>query len=400
MTDETGKNEQANSEEELDLDIELGGGSIDADVSTPVKIVVDGTVRKQMIEYAATDKSNELGGMLIGTFKPGDQPTVYVEAWIQARYTDRSVASLTFTHETWQDVLEIKDRVYPEKTIVGWFHTHPGHNVFLSSYDMHIHTNFFDIEWQIAYVVDPVNHTEGFFRWENGAVKKTLDYKVIGEVAPVEGEPSEEIKPAQVPFYLDWKSYAILLLVIFILLLSRSNQNLSRLTYQISDSNDALTQSVVQLESVIINLQSQISNLETQQPTEPRDYDEVISRIEEFVSDAPYPTAPHPDSWLVHTVQRGETLGSISELYYGSSEYWTVIAGANYRTYPRLVIDTRLLQEGAELLIPGIQSESGYNVQVLDGIPEHAGPDSPQDVENHESGNEEADVLSEGENTG
>ena len=153
-----------------------GSQAVDAGA---VHIRLDASARQQMIDYASSNTTRELGGMLIGSVREGTPAIVIVEAMIQAKYTSAVQASITFTHETWQDILAVKDRNYPEQKIIGWFHTHPGFGVFLSNFDLHIHQNFFNLNWQIAYVIDPLASKEGFFRWENGSVHKTTDYEIF-----------------------------------------------------------------------------------------------------------------------------------------------------------------------------------------------------------------------------
>lgn len=156
-----------------------------------VHIRLDASVHQQMQDYADTDTSLELGGILIGTVEESATSVVTVEAMIPARYTEAVQSSITFTHRTWQDIYEVKDRAYPDKKIIGWYHTHPGFGIFLSNYDMHIHRNFFTLPWQVAYVVDPLASTEGFFRWEGGNIQKVTDYEIIGKEPPVPSCPSQ-----------------------------------------------------------------------------------------------------------------------------------------------------------------------------------------------------------------
>ena len=60
--------------------------------------------------------------------------------------------------------------VYPEYDIVGWYHTHPSFGIFLSHHDLFIHQHFFAQPLQVAYVVDPINQTRGFFQWHDGGL--------------------------------------------------------------------------------------------------------------------------------------------------------------------------------------------------------------------------------------
>ena len=146
-----------------------------------VKIFIDDAVRAGIEEYSASDTTKELGGIILGqVLENGGITQVNVEGYIIARYTDAKQASLTFTHESWEQMHADREKKYPHLKIVGWFHTHPGFGIFLSSYDVFIHKGFFDLPWQIAYVVDPIRKTRGFFRWEKDDLVKA-EYKVTAE---------------------------------------------------------------------------------------------------------------------------------------------------------------------------------------------------------------------------
>ncbi len=82
----------------------------------------------------------------------------------EAKYTDATASTLTFTHETWDYVHGEHDKMYRTLRMIGWQHTHPNYGVFLSNYDMFIQENFFNLPYQLAYVVDPVQNIRGFFQ--------------------------------------------------------------------------------------------------------------------------------------------------------------------------------------------------------------------------------------------
>ena len=79
--------------------------------------------------------------------------------------------------------------------MVGWYHSHPRFGIFLSQYDVFIHSNFFAEQWQVAYVVDPVSGNSGIFGWENGEIVRYPYWAVIARGAskpvqtPDRGEP-------------------------------------------------------------------------------------------------------------------------------------------------------------------------------------------------------------------
>lgn len=53
---------------------------------------------------------------------------------------------------------------------VGWYHTHPGHGIFLSGYDLVITRGIFNASWHVAIVIDPLREQIGFFRGAEGTV--------------------------------------------------------------------------------------------------------------------------------------------------------------------------------------------------------------------------------------
>jgi len=107
------------------------------------------------------------------------QYRVRVEAAIEAKYTEAAKGSVTFTHKTWDYINKIRDKAYPDYSVVGWFHTHPGFGIFLSSYDKFIQQNFFNLPWQVAYVIDPLSGQHGFFGWCNNKIEKAPFNSVV-----------------------------------------------------------------------------------------------------------------------------------------------------------------------------------------------------------------------------
>ena len=65
----------------------------------------------------------------------------------------------------WATVHEVLERDFPGQSIVGWYHSHPGFGISLSTQDVFIHQNFFSSPGQTAYVIDPHWGSEGIFAW-------------------------------------------------------------------------------------------------------------------------------------------------------------------------------------------------------------------------------------------
>ncbi|MEM7370971.1 MAG: Mov34/MPN/PAD-1 family protein [Bacteroidota bacterium] len=113
----------------------------------------------------------EIGGFLLGKVF-GEKPYelvitrfVPIDADAQNRYT------LTFGGLAWSQ-LDDAMRENPDLKLVGWFHTHPGHGLFLSEADLREHSQLFRESYQIAMEVDPLSRDPrpkletAFFTWK------------------------------------------------------------------------------------------------------------------------------------------------------------------------------------------------------------------------------------------
>lgn len=152
--------------EQDELEVVLIDGAAEHEEPAHMKITMDRDAYVFMKEYAQIDLSRELGGIMLGSYKQvGDDIEVDIKAAVDARYNDSKQASVRFTHQSWEYVNSIKDQYFPDLKVVGWFHTHPRFGIFLSEFDTFIQRNFFDLPWQVAFVVDPVSQKDGFFCW-------------------------------------------------------------------------------------------------------------------------------------------------------------------------------------------------------------------------------------------
>lgn len=123
---------------------------------------------KKIKKQAIDNKNVEVGGVLLGkVFKYQNIVFIDVKDYIQATKYKNTSVSFTFTQESWNDIHNKMDDKKDLK-IVGWYHTHPGHGIFLSGADLYIHNNFFEKYWQVALVVDPLHNTLGILNTRNG----------------------------------------------------------------------------------------------------------------------------------------------------------------------------------------------------------------------------------------
>lgn len=148
-----------------------------------IKIYVKQDVYREIEVFSAKDTSKEVGGILLGKYaEVHGKMHVLISKFIEAKYTDATAATLTFTHKTWDYIHAVHQKSCPDLVIIGWQHTHPSYGIFLSNYDLFIHQNFFNTPFQVAYVVDPVNQKRGFFQWKNDKLQAANGFYIYDDV--------------------------------------------------------------------------------------------------------------------------------------------------------------------------------------------------------------------------
>jgi proteasome lid subunit RPN8/RPN11 len=171
--------------------------------------------------HAFTEKKtvNESGGILVGhCISEFGKLNVVVTGFIEARHCEATPTTLTFTHKTWEHWHRELAK-HEGEAIVGWIHTHPNFGIFLSEYDTFIHENFFRETHQIAYVVDPLQETEGFFCRIGGELKKQSGFFLYDEIGvPLRAEPDDaDVGDKKAMSRIEMFSFVLILILAFVL---------------------------------------------------------------------------------------------------------------------------------------------------------------------------------------
>lgn len=154
-----------------------------------IKIYFKKVVFKAIENYAQKDISIELGGVLLGEyFEEEEEKFIQIIDYIEAKHAQSSITSITFTHQTWGEIYkELEKREYQK--IIGWYHTHPSFGITLSDMDIFIQKNFFNLYYQVAYVVDPIKNKRGFFQIRDNKIIKLPGFYIY---TPVKYQKSED----------------------------------------------------------------------------------------------------------------------------------------------------------------------------------------------------------------
>lgn len=271
-----------------------------------VQVYIRQDVYRALEEFAVSDTRKELGSILLGDYiQKDDALHVVISNYVEAKYTDASASTLTFTHETWDDIHSQHETRYPDRKIIGWQHTHPNYGIFLSNYDMFIQENFFDLPFQIAYVIDPIQNLRGFFQWKNGKVEKLKGYHVYEDgTKPIKIEQirvkKEVSAPAGTPVAV---RILILLLCLVTAVLSFFVVSLGRNYARLLEQQEALSAQLAAQQEIIQEqsrqLEAQNAALEEQQ--------KKVSVLQQLLVDSILdPTGTDAAGALLGALERGE----------------------------------------------------------------------------------------------
>ena len=97
-----------------------------------------------------------------------DGPYVEINASIPGEAVANKLSEVTFTHETWAKIHKRMDADFSDRSIIGWYHTHPNFGIFFRDRDCFIHEHFLREPGQVAYVVDPSAEGRGIFHLVEG----------------------------------------------------------------------------------------------------------------------------------------------------------------------------------------------------------------------------------------
>jgi proteasome lid subunit RPN8/RPN11 len=163
------------------------------------RIFFEPTVHAEVRRHAAENIAVEICGVLVGQWaRDAEGPFVRITESIRGEAATSKFAEVTFTHETWAKINAEMDSRFSALAIVGWYHSHPDFGVFLSDRDRFIQEHFFSGPGQVAYVVDPIRHTEGIFIWRAG--KPTLaPHYWVGDHLQVATGADDEPPPDRAP---------------------------------------------------------------------------------------------------------------------------------------------------------------------------------------------------------
>ncbi len=148
-------------------------------------------VQKELDERELVGEADsEIGGFILGRYGQHTDGAYYIsfDQFVSAK-GERGEDD---PYEVELDMTALDDplRKSPDLTLIGWFHTHPGHSLFLSGKDIDVQKRVFNAPYQVAMEIDPYtkNFDMGFFTWQKD--NRKMNESAKDRLAGVDGWPS------------------------------------------------------------------------------------------------------------------------------------------------------------------------------------------------------------------
>lgn len=231
-------------------------------------IYISQAAYKEIHKFTKNKTTNESGGMLVGSvIDEFGKTNIIINGFVEAKYCEATPTTLKFTHETWEYVHKEIEKKHKGKKIVGWIHTHPDFGIFLSEYDKFIHQNFFNEDYQVAYVVDPIQNIEGFYFWINEKIEKCKGFYIYdktGVSIDVDVEKDEPVEKEESSiFSIKNVLLAVLSVIVVFLIFSNisTNNRLEEIEKQQKTLADSANQSLAYMQQLIFSQSAEIEGL-------------------------------------------------------------------------------------------------------------------------------------------
>lgn len=151
----------------------------------PFQIYITKHTVNQVWQHVKKTSQIETGGILVGyPFRcTSNEKIMFVVVCgaIEQDTARRTATQFTVFPEDIQSAREKMAVNFPGMLVVGWYHSHPGHGVFLSTQDMVIVRSIYNAAWHLALVIDPIQNKSAFFYGMKGI---RLDSWVILKETP------------------------------------------------------------------------------------------------------------------------------------------------------------------------------------------------------------------------
>ena len=168
------------------------------DAPPPIRTLISQEILIAVNKHVSQSLEKEKGGFLLGNryCDPGDgSEFIIIDQYVAAQFTESTAVSLSFTADSWMHLKEELSGKFKGKALVGWYHSHPRMDVFLSEFDLQIHEERFKEPWRTALVIEPEKRLGGFFSWRDGNINPRNPVEFYEYLSADKVQTKESVSP-------------------------------------------------------------------------------------------------------------------------------------------------------------------------------------------------------------
>lgn len=324
-------------------------------------ILINPEVLEGLDKWAAKNIEKKRSAILLGDWSILDgRYVITIQAWIKAKHTQYRKGTVIFTERTLKHAQRMQQAKYPSLKVIGWYRTNPGADVIFDKPDRLIHEKFFNEEWQVAVISDPLLLKTSCFAWYNRRILPSK-MKIISDANPL------KINTSSWRTTLNAKAISILAAAVIILVGFFVVMKLKNPEQQINEVNiaEVFEEISVPFEEKEVKLipdtnSEVLNNADTNEPKidaeeitideQPRVKSEVLSDDEQPLTAISQETEDDNDNfseerifWFKLLVMKGDTLDSLMSRT-GTHAYKSEIIERNGLTNPNQIFPGQELE--------------------------------------------------------
>ncbi len=145
---------------------------------------------KALDDFANRESHREQVGLLVG--RPGRRSDgssfLLIEDAIESPIGDESTGR--FEESLWKRARRIAAARHPNRSVVGWFHTHPNQEINVTSEEAGVHKRFFPEDDHVLYRIDPKAKDRQFYYKDGSSLKAANGFCIYGKPQSGDGAPT------------------------------------------------------------------------------------------------------------------------------------------------------------------------------------------------------------------
>lgn len=150
--------------------------------SEKIKIYVEDYVITYINQIARDSSDRQRLAVLLGRLgKNGDTSMAFIDGAVEAKGVVVQEDQVVFTSEIWTEIYDEIGQYFHNTEVVGWFLTRPGKSLGINEKITKIHVDNFPGVDKALFIIDPLDHDEAFYIYNQGDLVRQEGYYIYYE---------------------------------------------------------------------------------------------------------------------------------------------------------------------------------------------------------------------------